>query len=652
MKRRRPGMATYERKVFLSDDQYDRDAGFSHTHTDSEGEEEVKHEDRRLLKETEENEALIASSRRFGEAVDRKSRRREERRRRNSNKKSRNTGTEEGFKDASSQSSSDFEDDEDEKATYPAPAKKRRLFGIFLIIFGLFIAFGFLAFRVSNKRASRLNPQDTRFSNGTHSFRPTTILISLDGFRADFLNRGLTPAMNAFIASGVSPRYMTPSFPSVTFPNHFTLVTGLYPESHGIVGNQFWDPKLKEEFYYINTSISMQPKWWNAEPLWVTSEQQGVRTAVHMWPGSEAHIPDREPSYVDNYNESETLTRKVDRLLGWLDLPGDDDKQEGDKRPQLLLSYVPNVDADGHMYGPNSTEIRATIADVDSMLTILVEGLLQRNLTEIVNLVVVSDHGMATTSTTRLIQLDDLIDMSLVDHIDGWPLRGLRLKDPERDVPILYQKLLGVAEETGTFDVYTLDTMPTRYHFTNNDRIAPLWVVPKTGWAVVERTDFDVADALAQNQAYAPMGLHGYDHEHPLMRSIFVARGPAFPHRPNSRVAPFQNIEVYNIICDSIGIKSHPNNGTLHLPLKVEGLHTDPEAPALDSPHDEEQDKPTPPDETNANNTQDKAESGHKTSKSGWWDYLHDQLQKAEDWAKQFVDSIKDNKPNTSDKDG
>ena len=164
-----------------------------------------------------------------------------------------------------------------------------------------------------------------------------------------------------------------------------------------------------------------------------------------MWPGSEAHIPDREPSYVDKYNETETLTRKVDRLLGWLDLPGDDDEQEGDKRPQLLLSYVPNVDADGHMYGPNSTEIRGTIADVDSMLTILVEGLLQRNLTEIVNLVIVSDHGMATTSTTRLIQLDDLIDMSLVDHIDGWPLRGLRLKYPQRDVPILHEQLLKVA---------------------------------------------------------------------------------------------------------------------------------------------------------------------------------------------------------------
>ena len=655
MKRRRPGMATYEKKGLLSDDQYDQDAGTLHTdpQTDSEADEEVKHEDRQLLKETAENEALIASSRRFGEAVDLKSRRREERRRRNSNKKKRNAGTEEGFRDASSQSSSEFEDDEEQKAKYRAPAKKRGIFAIFLIILGLFIAFAFLAFRASKKRAFRLTPsQDTRFSNGTHSFKPTTILISLDGFRADFLNRGLTPAMNAFIASGVSPRYMTPSFPSVTFPNHFTLVTGLYPESHGIVGNQFWDPKLAEEFYYTDTIVSMQPKWWTAEPLWVTAEHQFVRTAVHMWPGSEAHIPDREPSYVDKYNETETLTRKVDRLLGWLDLPGDDDEQEGDKRPQLLLSYVPNVDADGHMYGPNSTEIRGTIADVDSMLTILVEGLLQRNLTEIVNLVIVSDHGMATTSTARLIQLDDLIDMSLVDHIDGWPLRGLRLKYPQRDVPVLHEQLLKVAEETGAFDVYTLDTMPTRYHFTNNDRIAPLWVVPKTGWAVVERTDFDVADALARNQVYAPMGLHGYDHEHPLMRAIFVARGPAFPHPPNSRVAPFQNIEVYNIICDSLGIKSHPNNGTLHLPLKIEGLHSDPDAPALDTPHDEEQNEPIAPAGTTPNNTQDEAKSGHETNKSSWWDYLHDQLQKAKDWAKQFVDSIEDNKPDASDKGG
>lgn len=508
-------------------------------------------------------------------------------------------------------------------------------------------------------------------SNGTHQFLATTILISLDGFRADFLNRGLTPALNSFIASGVSPKYMLPSFPSVTFPNHFTLVTGLYPESHGVVGNSFWDPNLEEEFYYTDSLRSMQSKWWTAEPIWATAEDQGIRTAVHMWPGSEAHIPPLEPSYLDKFNDTEALTKKVDRILELLDLPGDVDTSDVlslHRRPQLIAAYVPNVDSDGHKYGPNSTEIRATISDVDSMLALLMEGLYDRNLTEIVNVVVVSDHGMATTSNTRLIQLDDLIDLSLVDHIDGWPLRGLRLKDPARDVPILNEQLLRESEESQGFDVYTLDTMPERYHFTENMRIAPLWVIPRTGWAIVERTDFDIAQAQADKTVYHPMGLHGYDHEHPLMRAIFVARGPAFPHAPNSRVQAFQNIEVYNIICDSLGIKPNPNNGTLRLPLKPEGLHDDvDDNPDLETPQDPPaaipideikpgdkqrpgQGPPNRPGAGEDTTTVDDDPQHHPANEASeqegsprvsWWDAIHDQLEKAKEWAKKIIEKLK-----------
>jgi predicted AlkP superfamily pyrophosphatase or phosphodiesterase len=581
-----------------------------------------------------------------------------------------------------------------------------RLALIYLAIVGLFVALLFGAHKASSKK-HELAPTEhrlTRYNNGTHIFRPTTILISLDGFRADFLNRKITPALNAFIASGVSPKYMLPSFPSVTFPNHFTLVTGLYPESHGVVSNQFWDPEFQEEFWYTNVSVSMQPKWWNAEPLWVTAEHQGVRSAIHMWPGSEAHIPDVEPTYMDKYNGTEALPRKVDSILRWLDMPGDDDAAADvheDLRPQFIATYVPNVDADGHLYGPNSTEIRATIADVDSMLTMLVEGLLARNLTEIVNMVIVSDHGMATTSTSRLVQLDDLIDMSLVDHIDGWPLRGLRLKNPGRDVPILYKELSQEAAKSGSFDVYTLETMPERYHFTKNDRIAPLWIVPKTGWAVVEKSNFDVADALATGKEYAPKGLHGYDHEHPLMRAIFVARGPAFPHEPNSQVPIFQNVEVYNIMCDSLGIVPHPNNGTLRLPLKTQGLHSENDNPGseivADPVEDEkpkEEDTSAPDDDSDTPDTSptdppqggddsaadtppedggdpsetppqgedasadppseeddapaDEGEGEHRTSGS-WWSFVHEQLEKAKEWAKEFVESIKGNKEGEGD---
>lgn len=334
---------------------------------------------------------------------------------------------------------------------------------------------------------------------------------------------------------------MLPSFPSVTFPNHYTLVTGLYPESHGIVGNSFWDSELQEEFH-TESSISTQSKWWNsAEPLWVTAEKQGVHAAIHMWPGSESHIHDIDPTFYDRYNGSEILPRKVDRVLEYLDLPGEEtESYDGDMRPQFIAAYVPDVDRDGHRFGPNSTEIRATIAEADDMLARLFQGIRARNLTDIVNIVVVSDHGMATTSNERLVQLEDLVDISLVEHLDGWPSRGLRPKRPE-DLPVLQEQLeKAKADYADKVEIYSRETMPERYHFSNNERIAPLWVIPKTGWAVVERPDFDAKKALETGEVYRPRGIHGYDHEHPLMRAIFIARGPAFPHPSNSRLEVFR----------------------------------------------------------------------------------------------------------------
>ena len=371
-------------------------------------------------------------------------------------------------------------------------------------------------------------------------FAPTTILVSLDGFRADFLHRGITPTLNQFIAEGVSPKYMLPSFPSVTFPNHYTLVTGLYPESHGVVGNSFWDPDLKEEFYYTDPARSLDPKWWaGGEPIWVTAEKDSIKTAIHMWPGSEAGMG-FSATYLDKFNGSEVLHRKTERILELLDLPSGEEYARSPPRPQLIAAYVPVVDADGHTYGPNSTKIWSTISDVDVMLHHLFIGLEERNLTSLVNVIVVSDHGMATTSTDRCIQLDDLIDLDLVEHMDGWPLYGLRPKNPN-DLRGLYDRLLVESQRLGTFEVYLRDeNMPERYHFSRNDRIAPLWVVPKTGWAIVHKEDFDVKEAKAKGEVYHPRGLHGYDHEHPLMRAIFVARGPAFPHKPNSRVDVFR----------------------------------------------------------------------------------------------------------------
>ncbi|OAQ99430.1 hypothetical protein LLEC1_07765, partial [Akanthomyces lecanii] len=492
-----------------------------------------------------------------------------------------------GMKDGSTTGDSSDRDDSDEVdrrhlgILAHETVQRRRSWRRWLLIHAL-IAIGFtilvlVAWKLSKaKKHSGAIVKDRFVSNGTALFGPTTLVISLDGFRADFLSRGLTPRLNAFVKEGISPKYMLPSFPSVTFPNHYTLATGLYPEAHGVVGNTFWDPELKAEFYYTDPERSLDPKWWGGEPFWATAEKQGVRSAVHMWPGSEAHILNIEPSVLDVYNGDEKLDNKVRRIMDFLDMPGKEDESADPEhwRPQLIAAYVPDVDADGHKYGPNSTEIRTTIQAVDTMMDKIFQGLEARNLTHIVNVVVVSDHGMATTDRTRLLQLEDLVDTNKIEHTDGWPLMGLRPKNPE-DTQSLYDGLKEKAKTVPGIEVYMRDVdMPERYHFSQNNRIAPLWIVPKTGWAIVKKDEFDLA-TVADDEVYHPRGLHGYDHEHPLMRAIFIARGPAFPHPANSEMSPFQNTELYNLLCDSVGLTPQPNNGTLRLPLKPIGTHTE-----------------------------------------------------------------------------
>lgn len=457
-----------------------------------------------------------------------------------------------GMKEGSSTGESSERDDSDEmdrlhlNMMADAKAQRRRSWRRWVFIHSL-IAIGFaililIAWKLSNNR-KRVQPKmQAMVSNGTALFAPTTIIISLDGFRADFLQRGLTPRLNAFVKEGVSPKWMHPSFPSVTFPNHYTLATGLYPESHGIVGNTFWDPELGAEFYYTDPARSLDPKWWGGVPFWVTAEEQGVRSAIHMWPGSEAHVLHTEPSIMDKFSREDTLDGKVARIFEFLDMPGLEDKSVDfkDTRPQLIAAYVPHVDSDGHKYGPNSTEIRETITKVDTMMDQIFMGLDERNLTDIVNVIVVSDHGMATTDITRLIQLEDLIDTSKIEHIDGWPLYGLRPKNPE-DLQGLYDEIVEHSKSNTHFEVYLRDVnMPERYHFTKDNRIAPLWIVPETGWAIVTEEEFNVKEGLEKGLIYHPVGLHGYDHEHPLMRAIFIARGPAFPHPANSQVDVFR----------------------------------------------------------------------------------------------------------------
>ncbi|KAH3661995.1 hypothetical protein OGAPHI_006176 [Ogataea philodendri] len=396
-------------------------------------------------------------------------------------------------------------------------------------------------------------------SNGTHQFYPSTILVSLDGFHPHYISLALTPFLSKLISGkGYGPPYMIPSNPTVTFVNHYTLVTGLKPSYHGIVSNRFYDSATNEAFVNTNNSIALQPQWWGGEPLWSTAARQGVSSAVHMWPGSEVdYSAQLNPMDVDKFNQSEVLSRKVERLMEWIDRPIE-------TRPELMLSYVPTIDSLGHKYGVSGPELSKGLVYVDNFLESLYWNLEQRNLRDLVNVVIVSDHGMAPTSDDRLIYLDDLVELSKIEHTDGWPLFGLR-PYAEYDVDSVYEELLQNREADPMKDHYSvhkkqdIETVLFGGKGPYDSRIAPIWVIPDVGYSITTHED------MAKKKHYTPKGVHGYNNTAMLMRSLFVGTGPYFESKlgESYKVVPFENTEVYNIVCESLNLSPNPNNGTL-----------------------------------------------------------------------------------------
>ncbi|ODQ77630.1 hypothetical protein BABINDRAFT_15332 [Babjeviella inositovora NRRL Y-12698] len=391
--------------------------------------------------------------------------------------------------------------------------------------------------------------------NGTTEYYPTTIMISLDGFHPHYINSETTPHLHKMMANGYGTPYMVPSFPSSTFPNHWTMVTGLYPAEHGIVGNTFWDAANHRQFVNTKAKLSLPEYWWGGQPIWQTASYQGVELAVHMWPGSEVRFKNGNPMIVDQYNGSEVLSRKVDRMLGWLDL-------DISKRPELILGYAPTIDTLGHKYGVSGEQLKEGLTYVDTFIGAMVAGIELRNLTGIVNLIVVSDHGMAPTSNDRLVYLDDIVDTTKIEHTDGWPLYGLRpyLKYTVDEV---YQELQSNVKGDSHYKVYLREEMPAEWNFGNvhryEERIAPVWVVPDVGYAI---TNHSIMESQGNN--YHPSGIHGYNNTEVLMRALFLAQGPYFKEKMGSpqMVKPFANTEIYNVICDTLNLVPLPNNGT------------------------------------------------------------------------------------------
>ncbi len=374
--------------------------------------------------------------------------------------------------------------------------------------------------------------------------KPTVILVSFDGWRWDYHSKAAAPNVQRLIARGVHAESLIPSFPPKTFPNHYTIVTGLYPGHHGIVANSIFDPATGRTFTTDNVEEVRDPMWWGGEPIWVTVERAGQRSASMFWVGSEAPIGGVLPNYWKAFDDTYPGAARVDQVLQWLDLPAAE-------RPTLLALYFSDVDEAGHAAGPDSQAVRDAIARADGYLGRLLAGLDRRGLTDRVNIIVVSDHGMAAVSTDRVVIVDDYISLDDVTISDINPTVGL-FPRPGKDQAV-YDALVKAHPR---LRVFRRSETPEAWHYRDHPRIPPIIGVMDEGWQIMRRA---TSEAIREGRASPAGGQHGYDSQLMSMRGVFVAAGPAF--RQSLTVPAFENIHIYNVLAQVLGVTPAPNDG-------------------------------------------------------------------------------------------
>jgi predicted AlkP superfamily pyrophosphatase or phosphodiesterase len=375
--------------------------------------------------------------------------------------------------------------------------------------------------------------------------KPTVILVSIDGFHPAYLDRYRAPTLSMLARQGVRARWMTPVYPSLTFPNHYSIATGLYPDNHGIVGNNIYDPEFKQTFSLSEREEVQNGRWWLGEPIWVTAEKQGQRAAAFFFPGTEAEIGGKRPSRWKTYDGKIPNSERVDTLLSWLDLPGPE-------RPTLILTYFGEVDSAGHESGPNSVGVGHAVADVDRDLTRLVDGLKSRKLFERINIIIVSDHGMARIDSSRVILLDDYFDQEQADAV-VWNGASVNIFPKPGMEQAIYSALKSKAPPY--VKVYRKQDAPSRFHYGKSRRIGDVVVMADEGWTIIGRERY----RPPANGGIIYGGAHGYDNGLESMRAIFVGHGPAF--KQSLVVEPFENVGVYNVMAEILGLKPASNDG-------------------------------------------------------------------------------------------
>jgi predicted AlkP superfamily pyrophosphatase or phosphodiesterase len=375
--------------------------------------------------------------------------------------------------------------------------------------------------------------------------RPIVILVSIDGFRWDYLDRFNPPNLTQLASDGVRADGLIPEFPSKTFPNHYTIVTGLRLANHGVISNNMRDRNIPGEFSLSNRVVQSDPRWWGGEPIWNTAEKQGLKAGAMFWPGSEAVINGRQATYWTPFDDNMPNSDRVERVIGWLNLVEA-------QRPSFLTLYFSDVDSAGHRDGPDSAEVKDAVMRVDMAVGHLVSGVKAAGLGDRVHYVIVSDHGMAAVSRERLIVVDDYIDVDQMDVVDWSPVLALTPKDG--DIEKAYAAL---KDKHPQLQVYRSQELPAEYRLAGHPRLPAVIGIASEGWSITSRRN--VRRWIVDQVGGAPGGEHGYPATAPSMQGLFIANGPRL--RRGMRVRPFENIHVYEFMCAILGLQPARNDG-------------------------------------------------------------------------------------------
>lgn len=368
-----------------------------------------------------------------------------------------------------------------------------------------------------------------------HRGKPHVVLVSFDGFRADYVEKYAPPNFQRTIARGARAQALVPVFPSKTFPNHYSIATGLYPEHHGIVGNAFYDPARDESYAFWEQAAVTDGTWYGGEPIWVTAEKQGMVAACFFWPGSEAPIQGVRPTYFHRYDEKVPNEARVDAVLEWLRMPDAE-------RPRLVTLYFSDVDTAGHRYGPSAEETRQAVMAVDAALGRLIDGLDALPIGDQIYLVLVSDHGMAETAPAYVTPLEHLIDAHSVTVPDAGPAANLHLRPGAATAGRIRDQINAGLQHGRAF---LRTEVPERLHYRADPRIGDVVIVMDEHYMVSIRRP-------GREYSTPPAGMHGWDPALPSMHGIFVATGPGV--RAGASLPSFVNVDVYPLMAEVLGL--------------------------------------------------------------------------------------------------